>query len=55
MYIAVREDSESSLYYKDDGKWTIDKTSAMKFETPTQALSTSNFHQMYDVIVEQCQ
>jgi len=52
MYIATREHGDSKLYYQDDGKWTLDRGRAMQFESSDLAHSTSNFHQMYDVIVE---
>lgn len=53
MYIATRDIGDNKLYYQDDGKWTEDKSRAMQFESSDLAHSTSNFHQMYDVIVEQ--
>lgn len=52
MYIATRELGDSKLYYQNDGQWTLDKSRAMEFDTSDQAHVTSNFHQMYDVIVE---
>jgi len=52
MYIATRELGDSKLYYQNDGQWTLDKSRAMEFDTSDQAHMTSNFHQMYDVIVE---
>ena len=52
MFIATRELGSSTLYYQDDGQWTIDRSRAMKFESSDHAHMTSNFHQMYDVIIE---
>jgi hypothetical protein len=52
MYIATRELGDSKLYYQNDGQWTLDKSRAMEFDTSDEAHVTSNFHQMYDVIVE---
>jgi hypothetical protein len=52
MYIATREVGQTKLYYQNDGQWTIDRSRAMEFETSDEAHVTSNFHQMYDVLVE---
>jgi hypothetical protein len=52
MYIAIRELGDTKLYYQDDGQWTLDISRAMQFGSSDLAHSTSNFHQMYDVIVE---
>ena len=52
MYIATRELGDTELYYQDDGQWTLDISRAMQFGSSDLAHSTSNFHQMYDVIVE---
>jgi hypothetical protein len=52
MYIAVRELGDTKLYYQNDGQWTLDRSRAMQFESTDKAHMVSNFHQMYDVIVE---
>ena len=52
MFIATRELGDNKLYYQNDGQWTLNKNRAMEFESSDHAHMTSNFHQMYDVIVE---
>lgn len=53
MFIATREHGELKLYYQDDGQWTLDRKRAQEFDTTDEAHMTSNFHQMYDVILEE--
>jgi hypothetical protein len=53
MFIATREHGDSTLYYQDDGQWTLDRSRALEFKTSDDAHMTSNFHQMYDVILEE--
>jgi len=53
MLIATREHGDLKLYYQDDGQWTLDRRRAQEFDTSKEAYDTSNFHQMYDVILEE--
>ena len=53
MYIAKREGpSGSTLYFKEDTKWTLNKSEAMTFETSKEAIEYSDFTGLYDVTVE---
>jgi hypothetical protein len=53
MYIAKREGpSGSFLYYKEDTRWTGEKSEAKLFETECAALSESDFTGLYEVILE---
>lgn len=53
MYIAKREGTSGSfLYFKEDTKWTTEKSESMIFDNPKDAVEYSDFTGLYDIIVE---
>jgi len=53
MYIAKRMGlSESFLYFKEDTRWTTERSEAKLFENQDDAIKESDFTGLYDIIIE---